>query len=132
MADPRLSASIRVIRVQFLVPLKYAPALSMRLPEHPSWIRMGLAQMCDFLCGVVVATGGPAGLGAAAGDRIINHRSEIIMQLNAPKQITWVIALVLGLLGLLFYFFAGTNVYAFWVMLVAYVVIMASTVLKGL
>lgn len=54
------------------------------------------------------------------------------MQLNAPKQITWVIALVLGILGLLFFFFPATNVYAFWVMTIAFVVVMASTVLKGL
>ena len=56
------------------------------------------------------------------------------MKLNAPKQITWWIALILGALGLL-----GTLVaipvistLAFWLVLVGLVLLLVATVVSGL
>jgi hypothetical protein len=61
-------------------------------------------------------------------------KGEIVMNLTAPKNITWWIALILGVLGLI-----GTIVsagflttYAFWLILVAWVLLLLGTLLKGL
>jgi len=57
------------------------------------------------------------------------------MKLNAPKQTTWWIALVIGLLGILFelglFTFGVISAYGFWFVAVAYVILLLSTALKG-
>ncbi|MCZ2112530.1 MAG: hypothetical protein LC131_01570 [Anaerolineae bacterium] len=55
------------------------------------------------------------------------------MQLNQPKMVTWAVALILGVIALILQFaMAAGSPWGFWLMTVAFVVIMASTVLKGL
>jgi hypothetical protein len=61
-------------------------------------------------------------------------RQEENMKLNAPKQVTWVIALVLGLVGIL-----GTLVtipvvsgLAFWIVVVALALLLLATYMEGL
>ncbi len=56
------------------------------------------------------------------------------MKLSAPKQITWWIALILGVLGLLgklitIPFISGI---AFWLVLVALALMLVATLIKGL
>lgn len=56
------------------------------------------------------------------------------MRLSSPKQITWFIALALAILGLLG--FTGTiaalGAYAFWLALIAAVLMLVATVVRGL
>ena len=56
------------------------------------------------------------------------------MKLNAPKQITWIIALILGALGIL-----GTLVeipiateYSFWFLAIGWLLLIIATITKGL
>jgi hypothetical protein len=56
------------------------------------------------------------------------------MKLNAPKQITWIIALILGLLGIF-----GTLVdiplvteYNFWFVVIGWLLLIIATITKGL
>ncbi|MEN8098685.1 MAG: hypothetical protein ABFQ89_06375 [Chloroflexota bacterium] len=56
------------------------------------------------------------------------------MKLNAPKQITWLIALVLVVLGILGQF-VGVDILAnlsFWFMFIAAVLLLVATYLPGL
>ncbi|MCA9743651.1 MAG: hypothetical protein H6695_03405 [Deferribacteres bacterium] len=55
------------------------------------------------------------------------------MRLNAPKQIVWTISVVLGVLGLIgkFTTIAVLSANAFWLVLAGFVILAASTVLKG-
>ena len=56
------------------------------------------------------------------------------MKLTAPKQITWWIALIIAILGLLGHFgiVATLAGYAFWLVLIAYAVLAVATLVKGL
>jgi len=56
------------------------------------------------------------------------------MKLSAPKQIVWIISLVLGILGVLSLYVAIPVItpHAFWVMVVAWVILILATYLKGL
>lgn len=56
------------------------------------------------------------------------------MKLNAPKVITWWIAVVLGVLGLLGHFgvIAALSPYAFWLVTIGLIVLVLATLLKGL
>lgn len=55
------------------------------------------------------------------------------MKLNAPNKIAWIISLILGLLSLLSYFvripFISAHLY--WVMALAWLVLILATFLKG-
>lgn len=55
------------------------------------------------------------------------------MRLNAPKKITWIIAVVLGVLGVLasFVTIPFVSTYAFWFVTVAFVLLALATYLKG-
>jgi len=55
------------------------------------------------------------------------------MKLNAPKQVTWWIAVVLGVLGLIGTFVAIPFVsgYAFWFVFVAFLLLALATFLEG-
>lgn len=55
------------------------------------------------------------------------------MKLNAPKQIVWIIALVLGILGILGYLIPLPVVtgLAFWMVTVGFVLLVLGTALKG-
>lgn len=56
------------------------------------------------------------------------------MKLNAPKQISWIVALVLGILGLLGALFTIpllTN-FAFWFVFVALLLLLLATFFEGL
>ncbi|MGA9191365.1 MAG: hypothetical protein WBZ24_06520 [Anaerolineales bacterium] len=56
------------------------------------------------------------------------------MKLSAPKVITWWIAVVLGVLGLLGHFgtIAVLSQYAFWLVAAAFVLLALATLLKNL
>lgn len=55
------------------------------------------------------------------------------MQLNAPKEITWLVALVLGIIGIVLQFaLASISWLGFVVVLVALVLLLAATFFKGL
>ena len=55
------------------------------------------------------------------------------MTLNAPKKLTWLIAIILGALGLFLKFVApeSLEVYAFWSVLAGLVVLALGNSLKG-
>lgn len=55
------------------------------------------------------------------------------MKLNAPKQIVWIIALVVGILGILGYLTPIPVVtgLAFWMVTVGFVLLVLGTTLKG-
>ncbi len=59
---------------------------------------------------------------------------DIMPKLNAPTQIVFLISLILALLALIgvFVFIPFVSVYAFWIAIVAYVVLAAGCILKGL
>ena len=52
------------------------------------------------------------------------------MKLNEPKVITFLIALVLAVLGLIAFFVADFKVYAFWLELVGFVVLALGNLVK--
>jgi hypothetical protein len=56
------------------------------------------------------------------------------MKLSAPKIITWVIALIIAIVGLFVYivFVPGISIYAFWLMVVAVAILLIGTVFKGI
>ena len=56
------------------------------------------------------------------------------MKLSAPKVITWWIAVVLGVLGLLGYTgnVAGLNAYSFWLVMAGLVLMLVATLVKNL
>jgi len=56
------------------------------------------------------------------------------MKLSAPKTITWLIAVVLGVLGILgtFVTIPFVSTYAFWFVAVGFVLLALATFLKGL
>ncbi len=56
------------------------------------------------------------------------------MRLNAPKSVTWLIALILGIVGLVSVFVAipFISVHAFWVVLVGLVLLLIGNAVKGL
>ena len=57
------------------------------------------------------------------------------MKLSAPKQITWIIALILGVAGLLVYLahISGINpVIGFWLVVVGWALLLIATITRGL
>lgn len=56
------------------------------------------------------------------------------MKLNAPKNVTWIVAVVLGVLGILASFISIPFVsdYNFWFVTVGFVLLALATFLKGL
>jgi len=56
------------------------------------------------------------------------------MKLSAPKQIVWIISLILGVLGVLSTFVAIPVItpYAFWVVVIAWLLLILATMMKGL
>jgi nicotinamide riboside transporter PnuC len=56
------------------------------------------------------------------------------MKLSAPKQITWWIALVVGVVGVLAFLtpIPVLSGFAFWLVVVAFVLLILATLLKGL
>ncbi len=56
------------------------------------------------------------------------------MKLSAPKQLTWIIAVVLGVLSLLSHLGMVPQIaqYQFWMMTIAFGLLAFSTMLKGL
>jgi hypothetical protein len=55
------------------------------------------------------------------------------MTLNAPKQIVFIIAVVLAVLALLGYFVAipFVSLYAFWILLIGFIVLAGGVMMKG-
>jgi len=55
-------------------------------------------------------------------------------KLSAPKFITWVVAIVLGLIGILGYTgtLAGLGNFSFWLVVIAFALLALASLLKGL
>ncbi len=55
------------------------------------------------------------------------------MRLNAPKQAVWLVSVILGVLGIIGQFttIAFVTANAFWLVTVGFIILAASTVLKG-
>jgi hypothetical protein len=55
------------------------------------------------------------------------------VKLNAPKQVTWLIALLLAVVGVIAYFVAipVLSGISFWLVLVAFVLLFLGTILTG-
>jgi len=68
------------------------------------------------------------------GNHLITKKETNIMKLNAPKKITWLISLIVGALGIVAHFVAipVLSVYAFWLVVVGFVLLILGTFLKGL
>ena len=56
------------------------------------------------------------------------------MKLNAPKQLTWLIAIILGVLGLIGFFVAlpFITAYAFWFVFAGFALLALASAMKGL
>ncbi len=56
------------------------------------------------------------------------------MKLNAPKQVTFVIALIVAIVGVISYFVAipVLSAIAFWLLVIAFVVLAAGNLIMGL
>jgi hypothetical protein len=72
---------------------------------------------------------------ARSADRIdgFQPRGDIMPQLNAPTQLVFLISLALAILAVLglFVTIPFVSVYAFWVAIIAYVVLAAGCVMKN-
>lgn len=55
-------------------------------------------------------------------------------ELSPPTQPVWIVSLIVGILGIIAYFVAIPiiSVYAFWFVVVAFVLLVLATLLKGL
>ena len=55
------------------------------------------------------------------------------MKFSAPKQATWLLALLVAIVGVVAHFVAipGLSQYDFWVVLIAFVLLFLGTILKG-
>ncbi len=56
------------------------------------------------------------------------------MQLSAPKFVTFIIAVIIALVGILAYIIAIPilSLYAFWIVVIAFILLALATMLKGL
>ncbi|MBN2402455.1 MAG: hypothetical protein JXN64_08635 [Spirochaetes bacterium] len=56
------------------------------------------------------------------------------MKLSAPKFVLWLIALIIGVLGLLGYLISipFITVYAFWLVFIGFVLLLIGTAFKGI
>ena len=54
------------------------------------------------------------------------------MNLSKPKNITFLVAVVLAVLGVIFLFVPAVATYAFWLVLVAFVLLALGNFVKGL
>jgi hypothetical protein len=66
------------------------------------------------------------------GNRIQPKEEILIMNLSEPKVVTFWIAVILGVLGIIFFFVPSLTAYAFWAVLVGLVVLVLGNLLKGL
>lgn len=87
-------------------------------------------------CPYVVHTGASIVAWAGENPRLwwcIVEGQEACMTLNAPKQIVFIIAVVLAVLALLGYFVAipFVSTYAFWILLIGFIVLAGGVTMKG-
>lgn len=82
---------------------------------------------------------GPAGycpgVGGSAEHITIFYRRNAVMQLSSPKMITWVIALILGVLGLLASLVTLpliTATVGFWLLVIAWLLLIVGSAVKGI
>jgi hypothetical protein len=63
----------------------------------------------------------------------MRHRSSGFSYLSAPQNITWWIALILAVLGIIFHFLkAPFSQFSFWLVAVSAVLLLIATRIKGL
>ena len=90
------------------------------------------------VCGGLSTTGGtPRGRESPAKTQGYTYPEEVEMKLSAPKMITWVVALVVGVIGILIHVGSLSIVavpfgLGFWLVAVAFVLLLVATLLKGL
>jgi heme/copper-type cytochrome/quinol oxidase subunit 1 len=65
---------------------------------------------------------------------MLTWKGELEMQLSAPKQITWWIAVVIGVLGILatLVTIPVLSGFAFWLVVIGFVLLALATLLEGL
>jgi len=54
------------------------------------------------------------------------------MKLSMPKVITWWIAVVVGVLGVIFYFIPSLSAIGFWLVALGWLLLVLATSMKGL
>lgn len=68
------------------------------------------------------------------GNKIKFFFKENVMNLSAPKQVTWIVAVVLGVLGLLGNFVTLPIIggFAFWLLFLGFAILAVATIMEGL
>lgn len=68
------------------------------------------------------------------GDFRIPGKGKCILKTNAPKHVTWLLSVILGVLGILGQIVpvAALTPYSFWLVAIAFIVLALATVLEGL
>jgi hypothetical protein len=54
------------------------------------------------------------------------------MKLNAPKQLTWLIALVLGVVGVIASFIGAVSSFGIWIVVIALALLLIATATAGI
>ena len=56
------------------------------------------------------------------------------MKLSAPTQVVWIIAVVVGVIGIIAALgsIPGLSAYAFWLVVIAWIILVISTMVKGM
>jgi hypothetical protein len=60
--------------------------------------------------------------------------NKMNLKLSAPSQIVWIIALILGIVGILGFLqiVATLSAYAFWLVVVGWALLLIATVMRGM
>jgi len=56
---------------------------------------------------------------------------ENLMKLNAPKKNTWLVAVIVGVAGIIINYVPAYSSYGFWLVAIAFVLLALATYLKG-
>lgn len=59
-------------------------------------------------------------------------KKEKIMKLSPPKNITWFVALIAGVLGIIGYLGGFFGTFAFWLLVIGFALLVFATLLKDL
>jgi hypothetical protein len=56
----------------------------------------------------------------------------MVMKLSAPKKNTFWIAIALAIVGLIFLFLPFVGAFAFWILLIGFIILMLGSLIKGM
>ena len=97
---------------------------------------MRFVSAIDFIRGgAAPAGGGLSVLGQRPDGESNFNRRNVIMQLSSPKMITWVIALIIGVIGILANLVAlpvVTAAFGFWLLVIAFLLLLVGSAVKGI